>query len=124
MKLIKLVPALKLGNKLNVDVMDLPNGPDPDLPAGLGVFPETEAGDEAGAFGILTDGWRKRCGITLEYAPRDIRELKEQGMDREEMLTYYREKVYNLVRINISQDWACACGMDEVISIVEKHLEG
>ena len=55
---------------------------------------------------------------------RDIRELKEQGMDREEMLTYYREKVYNLVRINISQDWACFSGMDEVISIVEKHLEG
>ena len=126
MKLIKLVPALKLGNKLNVDVMDLPNGPDPDLPAGLGVFPETEAGEEdgkeAGAFGILTDDWRKRCGITLEYAPRDIRELKEQNMDRQAMLDYYRDKVYNLVRINISQDWACVGGMDEVLAIVEEHL--
>ena len=129
MKLIKLVPALELGNKLNVDVMDLPGGPDPDLPAGLGVLPEAEApegaeaGDEAGSFSILSDSWRKRCGITLEYGPRDIRELEGRDMDLQAMLDYYREKVYNLVRINISQDWACAGGMDEVMSIVAKHLE-
>ncbi len=123
MKLIKLVPALELGNKLNVDVMDLPGGPEPDLPAGLGVFPETAAGEEAGAFGTLSDDWRKRCGITLEYAPRDIRDLKDRDMDLQAMLDYYREKVYNLVRINISQDWACVSGMEEVMSIVAKHLE-
>ena len=134
MKVIRLVPALELGNKLNVDVMDFPDLPELDLPAGAGVFPEkaglspetaelspeTEA--DAGSFGILSYSSRKRCGITLEYAPRDIRDLEGRGMDRQAMLDYYRQRIYDLVRINISQDWACAGGMEEVMAIVEKHL--
>jgi len=95
MKQIRLVPALELGNKLNVDVMDFPDG---------------------------SDACRKRCGITLEYAPRDIRDLKERGMDREAMLDYYRQRIYDLVKVNISQDWECCGGMEEVMSIVEKHI--
>lgn len=95
MKQIRLVPALELGNKLNVDVMDFPDG---------------------------SDACRKRCGITLEYAPRDIRDLKERGMDREAMLDYYRQRIYDLVKVNISQDWECSGGMEEVMSIVEKHI--
>ena len=95
MKQIRLVPALELGNKLNVDVMDFPDG---------------------------SDACRKRCGITLEYAPRDIRDLKERGMDREAMLDYYRQRIYELVKVNISQDWECCGGMEEVMSIVEKHI--
>ncbi len=137
MKVIRLVPALKLGNKLNVDVMDFPDLPEMDLPAGAGVFRETEAAaaqetgaadagpleeTDAGSFGVISDSCRKRCGITLEYAPRDIRELADRGMDREAMLDYYRQRIYDLVRINISQDWACAGGMEEVMSIVEEHL--
>lgn len=128
MKLIKLVPALELGNKLNVDVMDFPDAPEADCPAGAGVFPEAIAEDdvaaerEAGAIGILADSCRKRCGITLEYAPRDIRELRERGMDRQEMLTYYRQRIYDLVKVNISQDWACVGGMDEVMQRLEKHI--
>lgn len=122
MKVIRLVPALKLGNKLNVDVMDFPDLPELDLPAGTGVFRETEAAADAGSFGVIPDSCRKRCGITLEYAPRDIRELAERGMDQEAMLDYYRQRIYDLVRINISQDWACAGGMEEVMSIVEEHI--
>ena len=112
MKQIELVPALELGNKLNVDVMD---------------FPEDAGGAAEGA----ADGAarpagprRKRCGITLEYAPRDGRELRRQGMDPEAMLEYYRKRVYDLVKLNISQDWACCGGMDEVLQIVRKHIEG
>ena len=95
MKQISLVPALELGNKLNVDVMDFPDG---------------------------SDACRKRCGITLAYAPRDIRDLKERGMDREAMLDYSRQRIYDLVKVNISQDWECCGGMEEVMSIVEKHI--
>ncbi|MBQ9015011.1 MAG: hypothetical protein IJ109_02725 [Firmicutes bacterium] len=133
MKIIELVPALELGNKLNVDVMDFPGAPETDLPAGAGVFPEAaaEAGaddeggadGEAGSFGILSDTRRKRCGITLEYAPRDIRQLREQGLDRPGMLDYYRRRIYELVRVNISQDWACCGGMEEVLAIVAKHID-
>ena len=108
MKQIELVPALELGNKLNVDVMDFP-----DLPEGA---------DERGR--ITPDARRrKRCGITLEYAPRDVRELAEQGMDRDAMLEYYRQRVYDLVKLNISQDWECAGGMEEVLAIVGRHLD-
>ena len=99
MKQIRLVPALELGNKLNVDVMDFPDGP---------------AGEDVPC--------RKRCGITLEYAPRDIRDLEGRGMDREAMLDYYRQRIYDLVKVNISQDWECCGGMEEVMSIVEKHI--
>ena len=112
MKQIELIPALELGNKLNVDVMD---------------FPEDAGGAADGAAeGAARPAGprRKRCGITLEYAPRDVRELREQGMDPEAMLEYYRKRVYDLVKLNISQDWACCGGMDEVLQIVRKHIEG
>ena len=43
-------------------------------------------------------------------------------MDREAMLDYYRQRIYDLVKVNISQDWECCGGMEEVMSIVEKHI--
>ena len=112
MKQIELIPALELGNKLNVDVMDFPE--------------DTEGAADGAAEGAARPAGprRKRCGITLEYAPRDIRELREQGMDPEAMLEYYRKRVYDLVKLNISQDGACCGGMDEVLQIVRKHIEG
>lgn len=154
MKMIKLVPALELGNKLNVDVMDFPGAPEADLPAGAGVLPrgadapsevtgvlprgvdappevtgvlpdaagEEDAGSTAALAGVLAGSCRKRCGITLEYAPRDIRELQAQGMDREDMIAYYRQRIYDLVKVNISQDWACVGGMDEIIGILQRHI--
>lgn len=123
MKIIELVPALELGNKLNVDVIDFPGLPeeDLDLPAGAGVLPE--AAEEAGSLGVITDARRKRCGITLEYAPRDVRQLKEQGLDRDGIAAYYAKRVYDLVRVNISQDWVCCGGMDEVMEIVLRHVD-
>ena len=121
MKVIRLVPALELGNKLNVNVMDFPGAPEADLPAGAGVLPAAAA--EAGSEGIISYTDRKRCGITLEYAPRDIRDLEERGMDREAMLYYYRRRIYDLVKVNISQDWACVGGMEEVMDIVARHLD-
>ena len=112
MKQIELIPALELGNKLNVDVMDFPED--------AGGAADGVAGGAARPAGPR----RKRCGITLEYAPRDVRELREQGMDPEAMLEYYRKRVYDLVKLNISQDWECCGGMEEVLQIVRKHIEG
>ena len=120
MKQIELVPALELGNKLNVDVMDFPKD------AGGAAEGAADDAAEGAADGAARPAGprRKRCGITLEYAPRDVRELREQGMDPEAMLEYYRKRVYDLVKLNISQDWACCGGMDEVLQIVRKHIEG
>ena len=96
MKKIRLVPALELGNKVNVDVMD--------------------SAEEGGAE-------RKRCGITLDYSRRDVAQLQDQGLDMDGMLDYYRQKTYDLVKVNISQDWECTGGMEEVMAIVRRHLE-
>lgn len=100
MKKVLLIPALELGNKLNVNVMD---------------FPEGDPADPAKA--------RKRCGITVDYSARDIKQLEEQGMDRSAMMEYYRKRIYDLVKLNIAQDWECTGGMEDVLAIVEKHLD-
>lgn len=144
MKKIQLVPALALGNKLNVDVMDFPEATaaeDGDAKAGAGGAEPAGAGavggpavsddDKPAAEGLdkpaggdpaSLGASRKRCGITLDYAPRDIRELQAQGLDREGMLEYYRQRIYDLVKVNISQDWECVGGLEEVMAIVEEHL--
>lgn len=97
MKEIELQPAMEYMHKLDVDVIDFPEG------------------DRAKA--------RKRCGITLDYGWRDVERLRKEGMDGPAMLEYYRSRVYDLVRVNIAQDWVCVGGMDEVLAIVGRHLE-
>lgn len=121
MKQIELVPALELGNKLNVDVIDFPDAEK------ISESAEQAPGDvqvrAVQAEAVPAGRRRRRCGITLEYAPRDVRELQEQGMDPDAMLEFYRQRVYDLVKLNIAQDWECVKGMEEVLAIVEKHLQ-
>ena len=96
MKEIELRPAIEYDHKLDVDVIDFSDG------------------DRAKA--------RKRCGITLDYGWRDVDRLKKEGLDAAGMLEYYRGRIYDLVKVNIAQDWTCCGGMDEVLEIVRKHL--
>ncbi len=96
MKEIELRPAMEYAHKLDVDVIDFPDGE------------KTKA--------------RKRCGITLDYGWRDVAELQRQELDMEGMLACYRQRIYDLVKVNISQDWTCTGGMDETLAIVEKHI--
>lgn len=96
MKEIRLVPAMEYEHKLDVDVMDFPEGRD------------TKA--------------RKRCGITLDYGWRDIAALDEKGLDLDAKLSHYEDRIYELVKINIAQDWTCVGGMDEIREILKKHL--
>lgn len=93
MKEILLVPTMEYEHKLEVDVMD---------------FVDAKA--------------RKRCGITLDYGWRDIQRLDEEGLDLEGKLAHYEDRVYQLVKINIAQDWTCVGGMDEIRRILKKHL--
>jgi hypothetical protein len=39
------------------------------------------------------------------------------------MLDFYREKIYDMVKVLISQDWECVGGMDDVLDIVKPHIE-
>ena len=97
MKEIELRPSMEFRHKLDVAVMDFPEG------------------DRAKA--------RKRCGITLDYGWRDVERLKGEGLDLAGMREYYRGRIYDLVKVNIAQDWVCTGGMEQVLDIVEKHLK-
>lgn len=96
MKEIKLVPSIEYDHKLEVDVMDFPDG----------------AGEKA----------RKRCGITVDYGWRDVDKLNGEGLDMEGKLRHYEDRIYELVKVNIAQDWTCVGGMDEIKEILKKHL--
>lgn len=65
---------------------------------------------------------KKRCKIAVEYAEVDVRQLKDQDMDFEAAMTYYREWIYKVVRHYIADDWQCTEGMDEIMKIVEEHI--
>lgn len=95
MKEIELKPVMEYDHKLELDVIDFVDG-DRTRP-------------------------RKRCGITVDYSWRDIKELEDMGMDPEAMMEHYRNLIYDLVKVNIAQDWECVGGMDETLEIVRRH---
>lgn len=96
-KQILLVPGPPLSNRLEIEVMDRPNE-------------------------FADDFSRRRCKITVEYSPRDLEELKNQGMDMDAALDYYRKYIYDLVRFHIAQDWEDAGGMEETMEIIKTRL--
>ena len=98
MKEILLIPKMEYDHKLDIDVMDYPDGIDAKA--------------------------RKRCGITVDYGWRDIEKLDEAGMDMDARLEYYEKKIYDLVKLNIAQDWTCTGGMEDVREILERHIAG
>lgn len=66
---------------------------------------------------------RQRCKITVEFAEYDIRQLQSRGFDFQSAMDYYRDRIYKLVKLHISQDWECVGGMDEVLAITEAALK-
>lgn len=97
MKEIKLVPDVPFFNSVDIAVLDFPSG----------------IGSEA----------RQRCKITVEFAEYDVRQLQSRGLDFRSATDYYRDRIYKLVKLHISQDWECVGGMDEVLAIVEAALK-
>ncbi len=65
---------------------------------------------------------KKRAAITIDYAPSDLRELRERGLDHSEMLQYYEKRIYELVKYYISGDWEYAAGREEVIELIKRHI--
>ncbi|MGI6766893.1 MAG: hypothetical protein ACOX4R_06720 [Lentihominibacter sp.] len=66
---------------------------------------------------------QKRGTITIDYAPSDILQLKEQGMDFDAALEYYRTRIYGLIKYYLSGDWECVEGFDKALEIVESHIK-
>lgn len=97
MKQIKLIPNVPFYNSVDVAVLDFPDGTDAKA--------------------------RQRCKITVEFAEYDVRRLQARGLDFPTAMGCYRDQIYQLVKLNISQDWECVGGMDEVLAIVEAALK-
>lgn len=97
MKEIKLVPDAPFHNRVDVAVMDFPDGRD---------------GRE-----------RQRCKVTVEFAESDVRLLAKNGFDFEQAIAHYKDWLYRVVKVHISQDWTCVGGWDEVFSLVEERVK-
>lgn len=97
MKQIKLEMDPPFSNRVDVNVLDFPNG--------------------------LDESPRKRCAITVEYAEVDIKAHLREGLDREGLLEYYRDWIYNLVKVHISSDWEPVSGLEEVMVLVETKID-
>ena len=97
MKQIKLEMDPPFFNRVDVNVLDFPNG--------------------------LEGNPRKRCAITVEYAEVDIKTHLREGLDREGLLEYYRDWIYNLVKVHISSDWEPVSGLEEIMALVETKID-
>ncbi|MDD6310339.1 MAG: hypothetical protein PUB09_00175 [Firmicutes bacterium] len=72
----------------------------------------------------VTDGPEKRRGaITVDYGVPEIRDLQAENMDFEGAIEYYRNRIYGLVKVLISDDWEALEGMQEAIDIVSKYIK-
>jgi hypothetical protein len=98
MKEIKLIPDTPFHNSVDVAVMDFPKG--------------VEEGTQ-----------RQRCKITVEFAQADVEDLQGRGLDMEGAMKYFEDYVYKIVKVNISSDWQCIAGWDEVMDIVRDHVK-
>jgi len=91
---IRLVPDKAFYNKCEVDVYDVTSGSE-----------------------------KKRCRIDVEYSVVDVKKFKEQDMDRAAVMEYYRQWIYDVVKHYILDDWECTEGMEQVLSIVDSHID-
>ena len=103
MKKILLIPGPVLSNRMEIKVMDFPDG-----------VPESNINMEASA--------RKRCSITVEYGRPDAMELVNKGMNLDEAMEYYNSYIYDLVMFRILSDWAALGGLKESLEIIREKI--
>lgn len=77
MKEIKLKPDEPFYNRVDVAVLDFPDG--------------------------LQGRERQRCKVTVEFAESDVRQLQKRGLNVEEAMDYYREWLYKVIKVHLSQ---------------------
>lgn len=94
MKEIKLVPDRPFHNSVDVTVIDF-----------------TGEGKE-----------RKRCKVTVEFAETDVKQLQNRGLDLHDAMRYYRDWLYKVVKVHISQDWQCVAGYEEIMDIIKEKI--
>ena len=73
--------------------------------------------------GIEYGETRKRCVIRVEFGEYDVQQLIKQGKNYEEAIEYYRDYIYDIVKVNIGSDWECMDGMDEITELIRKRIK-
>ncbi|WP_312653799.1 hypothetical protein [Aminipila sp.] len=68
---------------------------------------------------VTDDKEKKRCKIKIEYAESDVKQMKEKGASKEEVLENYKTMIYDVVKYYIAGDWECVNGYDTVLKIIE-----
>lgn len=97
MKEITLIPDAPLYNYVDVAVMDYPKG--------------------------VEDGTlRQRCKVKIEFAKYDVEQLQKRGMNLEQAMDYYKDYLYQVVKVHIASDWTCIEGWDEVMAITRENV--
>lgn len=96
MKQIKLLPDAPFHNKVDVAVIDFPDG--------------------------LDGRQRQRCKVTVEFAEFDVKQLQKRGLDFDGAMDYYRDWLYNVVRYHIASDWEAVEGYDAVFDIIRQKV--
>lgn len=96
MKKILLVPEQPFYNYVDIAVLDFPDG---------------KEGEP-----------RQRCKVRAEFAQFDVSQLKKRGMDYTSAIEYYEKWLYDVVKINLAQDWQCVGGWEEVMDIIKEKV--
>lgn len=96
MKQIKLLPDAPFHNKVDVAVIDFPDG--------------------------LDGRQRQRCKVTVEFAEFDVKQLQKRGLDFDGAMDYYRDWLYNVVRYHIASDWEAVEGYEAVFDIIRQKV--
>lgn len=65
---------------------------------------------------------RQRCKITVEFAAFDVKQLQKKGLTFAQAMEYYRDWIYEVVKVHIAQDWTCVDGWDEVMALIEERV--
>ncbi len=112
MKELLLLPGPALSNRMEITVMDFPNG-SPDL--------LSKDGGDINVDELIPIA-RKRCKITVEYGRPDVISLKGQGMDLDKAMEYYHTYINDLVRFHILAEWTAIWGMEESLAIIKERI--
>lgn len=78
---------------------------------------------EVAVVDVTADKEKQRCKITVEFAEDDVTQLKKKGLNQKETMAYYKEWLYKTVKLYIADDWECEEGYNQVMQIIEEHIE-
>ena len=89
----------------------------------LKMDPPTYNSVDVGVIDYLDDGReRLRLKVNVEFAKYDVEQLQKKGMSIDQAMDYYKDWLYNTVKVNLAQDWECTEGLEEVLAFIREMV--